>query len=127
MSGGIAYVLDVDGMFDKRCNLAMVDLEPITDENDALEDLEHQGGDLEAHGLVDVMHDLTRYDELRLKTLIEAHRRYTGSARATEVLENWSDYRGRFVKVMPVEYRKALQKMQQRTQEEAGVSVAVGA
>ena len=71
--------------------------------------------------------DLTRYDELRLKTLLEAHRRYTGSARASEVLGNWSDYRGRFVKVMPVEYRKALQKMQQRTQEEAGVSVAVGA
>jgi glutamate synthase (NADPH/NADH) large chain len=127
MSGGIAYVLDEDGMFEKRCNLAMVELEPITDEDEALEDLAHQGGELEGHGLVDVMHDLTRDDELRVKTLIETHRRHTGSARAAEILDNWNNYRNRFVKVMPVEYRKALQKMQNRTQQEVGVSVAVGA
>ena len=127
MSGGIAYVLDVDGMFEKRCNLAMVELEPITDEDDALEQLDHQGGDLEAHGLVDVMHDLTRQDEKRLVTLIRAHHRYTGSARAAGILDNWAEYRDRFVKVMPVEYRKALQKMQERTDQSAGVSVAVGA
>ena len=127
MSGGIAYVLDADGMFEKRCNLAMVELEPITDEDDALEQLEHQGGDLEAHGLVDVMHDLTQNDERRLITLIRAHRHHTGSARAAEILDNWADYRGRFVKVMPVEYRKALLKMQQRTEQQVGVSVAVGA
>ena len=105
----------------------MVELEPITDENDALEELDHQGGDLEAHGLVDVMHDLTRDDEMRLKKLIEVHRHYTGSVKAADILDRWGDYRGRFVKVMPVEYRKALQKMQERTHEEAGVSVAVGA
>jgi len=127
MSGGIAYVLDADGMFEKRCNLAMVELEPVTDEDEALEDLSHQGGNLEGHGLVDVMHDLTRDDELRLKTLIETHRRYTNSARAAEILDNWGAYRDRFVKVMPVEYRKALQKMQQQTLEETGVSVAIGA
>ena len=127
MSGGIAYVLDDDGMFEKRCNLAMVELEPITDEEEALEAIDHQKGDLEAHGLVEVMHDLTSQDEIRVKTLIARHRRYTGSARASEILDRWEDYRGRFVKVMPVEYRKALQKMQERTIEETGVSVAIGA
>ncbi|MFZ9039305.1 MAG: hypothetical protein ACO3DT_14745, partial [Gammaproteobacteria bacterium] len=79
------------------------------------------------HGLVDIMHDLTRHDEQRLKTLIETHRLHTGSARAAEILDNWDHYRNRFVKVMPVEYRKALQKMQDQVREEAGVSVAIGA
>ena len=67
MSGGIAYVLDEDGDFERRCNLAMVALEPIADEDDKLEALDlHQGGDLGAHGLVDVMHDTTRRDAQRL-------------------------------------------------------------
>jgi glutamate synthase (NADPH/NADH) large chain len=73
------------------------------------------------------MHDLTRHDEQRLRTLIETHRRHTNSARAAEILGNWDDYRPRFVKVMPVEYRKALQKMQDQAREETGVSVAIGA
>ena len=129
MSGGVAYVLDEDGMFDKRCNLSMVELEPISDEDEALEQIEHQGGDLEGHGLVDIMHDLTRFDDKRLKTLIENHHRYTGSTKAARILEQWSSYRARFVKVMPVEYRKALQKAQQRANdsENPGASVAVGA
>jgi glutamate synthase (NADPH/NADH) large chain len=129
MSGGVAYVLDEDGMFDKRCNLSMVELEPISDEDEALEKTEHQGGDLEGHGLVDIMHDLTRYDEKRLKTLIENHHRYTGSSKAAAILEQWSSYRSRFVKVMPVEYRKALEKAQQQANDSKtpGASVAVGA
>jgi glutamate synthase (NADPH/NADH) large chain len=129
MSGGVAYVLDEDGMFEKRCNLAMVDLEPITDEDDALEKFDNQGGDLESHGLVDLMHDLSRHDEMRLKTLIESHHRHTGSTKAAAILEKWSAYRSRFVKVMPVEYRKALQQMQEKSREteNSGVSVAVGA
>jgi len=128
MSGGVAYVLDEDGMFDKRCNLSMVELEPISDEDEALEHIEHQGGDLEGHGLVDLMHDLTRFDDKRLKTLIEYHHRYTGSTKAASILEQWSSYRERFVKVMPVEYRKALQKAQQQANDSKnpGASVAVG-
>jgi len=128
MSGGVAYVLDEDGMFDKRCNLSMVELEPISDEDEALEHIEHQGGDLEGHGLVDLMHDLTRFDDKRLKTLIENHHRYTGSTKAATILEQWSNYRARFVKVMPVEYRKALQKAQQQANDSKnpGASVAVG-
>ncbi len=50
MSGGVAYVLDEEGTFEQHCNLSMVDLEPIQEEDDALEALEHQGGDLETKG-----------------------------------------------------------------------------
>ena len=129
MSGGVAYVLDEDGNFEQRCNLSMVELEPITEEDEAMEDTEHQGGDLEGHGLVDVMHDLSRYDEQRLKLLIEKHHRLTGSAKAALILESWGVYRSRFVKVMPVEYRKALQIMQEQahSEENPDASVAVGA
>lgn len=107
----------------------MVDLEPITDEDEAMELVDHQGGDMEGHGLVDVMHDLSRYDEQRLKLLLGKHHRLTGSTKAAGILENWESYRSRFVKVMPVEYRKALQKMQQQVngEENPDASVAVGA
>jgi glutamate synthase (NADPH/NADH) large chain len=43
--------------------------------------------------------------------LITNHHTYTGSARAKEILDNWTTYRTKFVKVMPVEYRRALQEM----------------
>ncbi len=112
MSGGIAYVLDEAGDFEQRCNLAMVELEPIAKEDDALETLEHQGGDLETHGKVDVSHDMTRFDAIRLKQLVEQHLHYTNSARAREVLDHWDRYLPKFVKVMPVDYRRALQEMQ---------------
>jgi len=119
MSGGVAYVLDETGDFEHRCNLAMVELEPILAEDIALEKLDHQGGDLETHGMVDIMHDMTRHDVQRLRTLIEKHRRYTGSGRAKQILDNWSAYAPRFVKVMPIDYRKALEKMQKaKTQTE---------
>jgi glutamate synthase (NADPH/NADH) large chain len=71
MSGGVAYVLDEAGDFERRVNLAMVDLEPITDEDLALERTEYLGGTLESHGWVDVMRDMTRFDALRLQRLIE--------------------------------------------------------
>jgi glutamate synthase (NADPH/NADH) large chain len=113
MSGGIAYVLNDGGDFERRCNMAMVELEPIPAEDQALESLDHQGGDLETHGLVDIMHDMSGNDVRRLRQLIERHRRYTGSERARQILENWSSYLPRFVKVMPVDYRHALEKIQQ--------------
>jgi len=112
MSGGIAYVLDERGDFEQRCNLAMVELEPIPAEDAALEDLDHQGGDLETHGRVDVSHDMTRHDALRLRLLIEKHTHYTDSTRGRQILDNWEDYLPKFVKVMPVDYRRALQEMQ---------------
>ena len=113
MSGGIAYVLDEAGTFSQRCNMAMVELEPIAAEDDALEAMEHAGGDLESHGRVDLSRDMTRHDAQRLQQLITNHQRYTGSALAKKILDNWADYLPKFIKVMPVEYRRALQEMQQ--------------
>jgi glutamate synthase (NADPH/NADH) large chain len=84
MSGGIAYVLDLAGDFAKRCNPAMVDLEPV------LADSEQQS------------------DEATLKRMVESHARYTNSRRAAEILANWAQYRTKFVKVFPKEYRRAL-------------------
>ncbi len=112
MSGGIAYVLDEEGNFEQRCNLAQVELEPIKEEDDALERLEHLGGDLETKGRVDVSHDMTRFDAIRLKQIIENHLHYTNSEVARRILGNWEDYLGKFVKVMPVEYRRALLEIQ---------------
>ncbi len=122
MSGGIAYVLDESSNFEQRCNLAQVELQPIEKEDIALEKLDHQGGDLETQGLVDVSHDMTRFDEIRLKQLVENHRRYTNSSVASKILENWEDYLPKFVKVMPVEYRRALQEMQARQQSTSEVA-----
>jgi glutamate synthase (NADPH/NADH) large chain len=116
MSGGIAYVLDEEGGFEQRCNMTMVELEPIKAEDDALERLDHQGGDLETHGLVDLSHDMTRFDAARLKQLIERHLQYTGSSVARRILDHWEAYLPKFIKVMPVDYRRALLEMQAQRQ-----------
>jgi glutamate synthase domain-containing protein 3 len=81
MSGGIAYVLDEEGDFSTRCNQGMVELDPMDD------------GDLD-----------------RLKDLIHRHYTHTQSAVAWRLLSGWKEYAGRFVKVMPVEYRRVLAK-----------------
>ena len=114
MSGGIAYVLDEDGTFKSRCNLSMVELEPVEEEEVLNQRIHHHGGDLEGHGKVDVMSDMTRFDGERLHQLIENHARYTGSKRAREILDNWEAYKPKFRKVMPVEYRRALAELAQR-------------
>lgn len=83
MSGGIAYVYDETGMFDANCNLEMVDLELVTNAADLAE----------------------------LRALIEKHYRYTGSARAETILTRWDDHWPRFLKVFPMDYRRALGQM----------------
>ncbi|MFC7048137.1 glutamate synthase large subunit [Emcibacter nanhaiensis] len=111
MSGGIAYVLDEAGDFDRRCNMAMVDLEPVPAEDDMAK-LAHQNGELEGHGRVDVLrNNMNGNDRERLVTLLENHARYTNSKRAREILDNLDEYLPKFVKVMPVEYRRALEEM----------------
>ncbi len=112
MSGGIAYVLDEKGDFAQRCNMAMVELEPVPEEDDLLEKLHHHGGDLAHKGRVDVSSNMNRHDDERLYQLVSNHLHYTGSARAKELLDHWELYRPKFVKVMPVEYRRALQEME---------------
>ncbi len=112
MSGGIAYVLDEDKSFEKRCNLSMVDLEPVPEEEELTQRLYHHGGDLETKGRIDVMANMSGYDAERLRQLISNHLEMTGSGRAKLILDNWADYLPKFVKVMPVEYRRALQDME---------------
>ncbi|MFZ0027234.1 MAG: glutamate synthase large subunit, partial [Pseudolabrys sp.] len=111
MSGGIAYVLDEDDTFKSRCNMAMVELEPVPEEEVVAEQVYGLANDLETHGRVDMMADLGTMDAERLNLLISNHARYTGSRRAAEILANWDHYRPLFRKVMPVEYRRALAEM----------------
>jgi glutamate synthase (NADPH/NADH) large chain len=96
MSGGIAYVLDLQGDFAKRCNLAMVELEPVLPESEQQAKLARE-----------LWHE-QQADEAILKGLVEKHARYTNSRRAAEILENWARYRTKFIKVFPKEYRRAL-------------------
>ena len=112
MSGGVAYVLDEAGDFAERCNMAMVELEPVPEEDDMLEKLHHHGGDIDHKGRVDVSGDMTSHDEERLYQLIVNHVHYTGSARGKAILDDWANFRPRFRKVMPVEYRRALIEME---------------
>ena len=91
MSGGIAYVLDEDGNFPTLCNLAMVELEPVIEEEDFNAKYYNQAGDLEAHGLVEIMSDMTCHDAARLRHLISRHARLAGSRRAAHILANWDD------------------------------------
>ena len=95
MSGGVAYVYDIDGNFSKRCNMSMVSLEKV-------ETIEASIGKV---------HHLDQPDELTLKTLLERHANFTGSARAKAMLADWPNYRSKFVKVMPNEYKRALIEM----------------
>jgi len=113
MSGGIAYVLDEEGTFPQLCNLSMVELEPIPEEDDLMESEQHQSGDIEHHGRVHLSNDMTRHDDERLRFLIERHATFTKSNKAFEILSNWENFRPKFVKVMPTEYRRALQEIQE--------------
>ena len=111
MSGGIAYVLDENGTFKDHCNMAMVELEPMPEEEEIDDRAFGMKNDLESHGLVDVMSDMTRHDNARLRKLLTHHAEYTGSKRAKEILADWPKYQRLFKKVMPVEYRRALADM----------------
>jgi glutamate synthase (NADPH) large chain len=111
MSGGIAYVLDEDRSFSSRCNLAMVDLEPMPEEEDINAKIFHHARDLEAHGLVDIMSDLSSFDGHRLHHLIARHARFTGSSLAAKILTDWASWYPKFRKIMPVEYRRALNEL----------------
>ncbi len=105
MSGGVAYVWDPKNEFAKRCNMAMVALEPV------LGAAEQDAKDGKA-GMHCVMPNGKREsDDTILKRAIETHFKYTGSFRARALLEDWASSRKQFVKVMPIEYRRALKEM----------------
>ena len=109
MSGGIAYVLDEDGSFESRCNMAMVELEPVTGELD--------------NKLTGFKDDMRTHDAERLYKLLENHARYTNSKRAQEILADWDNYRTKFLKVMPTEYRRALNEL---AESETAIQPAAG-
>ncbi len=88
MSGGIAYVLDEEDVFPSRVNLEMVDLEELTTPDDRQEVLD----------------------------LLRKHVEYTDSARARYVLDHWDELVHKFVKVMPVDYRRALEELQKEAE-----------
>ncbi len=119
MSGGVAYVLDEAGDFERRCNLAMVELEPVPEEDSASEE---SRGNLDTHGKVKVNH-LGEKDSVLLRRLIENHMHYTNSARARKILERWDHYLPLFVKVMPMEYRRALMELAAEQQREKELRV----
>jgi glutamate synthase (NADPH/NADH) large chain len=86
MSGGIAYVLNTDGDFVYFCNQAMVELSPA---------MEYE-------------------DQAFLKEWLQKHYQYTGSAVARRVLDRWHEYMPKFVKVLPLEYKRVLQEQRLR-------------
>jgi glutamate synthase domain-containing protein 2/glutamate synthase domain-containing protein 1/glutamate synthase domain-containing protein 3 len=88
MSGGIAYVLDLDGTFPALVNKEMVELEALNDPA----------------------------DQETVLTLIRKHVQYTNSSRGRWVLDNWRDMVGKFVKIMPTDYKLALKKLEEEAQ-----------
>ena len=82
MSGGVAYILDEDGTFKSRCNMGMVELHDLADAAEASQ----------------------------IHALLVRHHQYTGSAVARRILDSWDDYARKFVKVMPTEYRRVLER-----------------
>jgi glutamate synthase (NADPH) large chain len=125
MSGGVAYVLDEDKTFEKRCNLSMVDLQPVPEEEELLEKHQHHGGDLETHGLVDITTGMDKHDATRIHELLVRHHRYTDSTKAKTILDNWAAYLPKFVKVMPVEYARALAELEKAQETSNGLTVGV--
>ncbi|HEX7043233.1 MAG TPA: glutamate synthase large subunit [Burkholderiales bacterium] len=87
MSGGLAYVLDVKGDFARRCNLEMVELEPLNAE-----------------------------DAEEVRELLKRHVRYTGSTLAQKLLDRWKASQPRFVKVIPKDYKRVLEAIRKARQ-----------
>ncbi|MEO7129350.1 MAG: glutamate synthase subunit alpha, partial [Rhodoferax sp.] len=106
MSGGVAYVYDEDGQFAMRCNTAMVSLDKVLT---AAEQLASADTALLHRG---------QTDEAQLKALLEDHNRWTGSRRARDLLDDWSQARTKFVKVFPNEYKRALARSASRAAQE---------
>ena len=105
MSGGIAYVMDEADELKHCLNPQMVTLEPIAPESGAA--LDGSAASLLAHPLRD--------DAARLKQLLHNHLRHTGSARARTLLQDWQRTRRLFRKIMPKDFRRALEEREAHT------------
>jgi glutamate synthase domain-containing protein 3 len=97
MSGGIAYVLDSDGTFESRCNMELVELEEMGDE-----------------------------DFQKVYELVAEHMERTGSTVARTTLDHWDELRGSWVKVMPMDYKRALRELAEKQAVAAGEPAVVG-
>ena len=102
MSGGVAFIYDKNSIFEKKCNLSMVTLEKVKS----------------AEAQTDEPMHLNTPDELILKELIENHYKYTQSEIAKQILDNWNVSLDLFIKVMPIEYRRALNELNQKPNKE---------
>ena len=96
MSGGIAYVLDEDKIFEGYCNKSMVDLELLSNNDDDTDDE------------VEINSDLLNFDVARLKLIIKNHVNYTESSKGKLILSKWDKYLPLFLKITPFEYKRAL-------------------
>jgi len=118
MSGGVAYVYDPDGEFEKRCNLTMVSLERVLSTREQTDPAawhsETREGERES-------------DEAILKRLVQRHFKHTGSTRARNLLDDWAVGRSKFVKVFPTEYKRALEELHNSSMEEANDKVELAA
>jgi glutamate synthase (NADPH/NADH) large chain len=109
MSGGIAYVYDEFSDFAGKCNMAMVAIDKVLS-------CAEQEAKLERGFWHRLVNDAEcQADEAILRGLMERHFKYTGSSRARELLDNWETARGKFVKVFPTEYKRALGEMSAAT------------
>ncbi|MDD9841751.1 MAG: glutamate synthase large subunit, partial [Alphaproteobacteria bacterium] len=106
MSGGIAYILDEDGTFQTRCNMAMIELETI--DPHMTQDLTH------------LKDNMTGCDAERLKKLLENHAHYTNSTKAQTILADWAHWLPKFKKIMPIEFRRALNELDNQRDNESG-------
>ena len=111
MSGGVAYVYDEDGLFRERCNMAMVDVEPIMPDAEG-----DEGTGRPSQRAIDVhdtgMGDMLRHSAERLRIMLERHHLYSGSKRARAILDDWEGSLKRFVKIMPRDYARALKQLE---------------
>ncbi|XP_061956875.1 glutamate synthase 1 [NADH], chloroplastic-like isoform X1 [Populus nigra] len=96
MSGGVAYVLDLDGKFKSRCNLELVDLDKVEEEEDIM----------------------------TLKMMIQQHQRHTNSLLAREVLADFDNLLPKFIKVFPRDYKRVLANMKEESASKEAAELA---
>ncbi len=118
MSGGVAYVYDPKGEFADKCNTTMVNLEQVLP---AKEQADRGGWHSQ------VRNGEREADEAILRRLIERHFKHTGSTRARNLLDDWANSRGKFVKVFPTDYKRALEEMHNSSMEEANDKIEMAA
>jgi glutamate synthase (NADPH/NADH) large chain len=118
MSGGVAYVYDPDGDFEKRCNMTMVSLERVLSTREQTDPAAWHSQTRESE---------RESDEAILKRMVQRHFKHTGSTRARNLLDDWAVGRTKFVKVFPTEYKRALEEMHNSSMEEANDKVEIAA